>query len=533
VDEINRPARLVGQAGLSRVQIGDWIDMAARRSPDRACFVSDAGPRSFAEVRDRVHRLASGLQRMGMAPGERVAVLATDSPEYVETVLALFKVGAVAVPLNFRLSPPEIATLLRAAEASWIFIGDRYVADVLRLRPDLPHLRQLIGYEGTPGTLAYDAVLTAGAGGDLAEAYVADEDILILAFTSGTTGLPKGVMQSHRMWKTLTSNAVLEYNFRPDELRYSASPLYHVAGLGLVLDAIVRGATSLIVPQWDPAALLPWFRRGLTGVFLVPTMISALLRQPDVTPADFATLRSCFYGGAPMSPDLLRAAMDMMKCDFYNGFGAGTEAGMQTVLRPEDHVRALAGHPHLLGSVGRPGFNVDLRIWDDDNTEVPIGTIGEIVTRSDMVMSGYLGQPGKTAEVVVDGWFKGGDLGYLDDEGYLYLAGRKDDMIIRGGENVYPIEIESVLAAYPGVTECVVVGAPDTFWGETVRAHVALADGARATPEDIQRFCRERLAGYKVPEQVRIHGEALPKNASGKVLRRLLRETSIEESQIA
>ncbi|MEV0128493.1 AMP-binding protein [Dactylosporangium sp. NPDC050688] len=519
-----RPARLVGQAGLSRVQIGEWIDMAARRAPERACFVSAAGQRTFAEVRDRVHRLARGLQQMGMTPGDRVAILATDSPEYVETFLALVKIGAVAVPLNYRLSPAEIATLLRAAEASWIFVGDRYVPDVLRLQPDLPYLQHLVGFDGTPGTTGFADVLASGEDGDLREAYVADEDILVLAFTSGTTGLPKGVMQSHRMWKNMCSNAVLEYSFRPDELRYSASPLYHVAGLGLVLDAISRNATSLLVPQWDPAVLLPWFRKGLTGVFLVPTMISALLQQPGVAREDFATLRSVFYGAAPMSPDLLRSAMDMMNCDFYNGFGAGTEAGMQTVLRPEDHVRALAGHPHLLGSVGRPGFNIDLQIWDDDNKEVPIGTVGEIVTRSDMVMSGYFGQPEKTAEVIVDGWFKGGDLGYLDEEGYLYLAGRKDDMIIRGGENVYPIEIESVLAAYPGVAECAVVGAPDPFWGEIVRAHVALADGAQATPDDIQRFCRERLAKYKVPDQIRIHDEALPKNATGKVLRRLLRE---------
>jgi fatty-acyl-CoA synthase len=508
---------------LSRVEIGQWIDMAARRSPNRACFISAAGPRSFAEVRDRIRSLALGLQRMGMAPGERVAILATDSPEWVEAFLALVKVGAVVVPLNYRLSPAEIATLLSAAEASWIFIGDRYVADVRDRQPDLPYLRHLIGLDGSPGTTAYDAVRALGADGEPHEEPTTDEDILALAFTSGTTGLPKGVLQSHRMWKNMCSNAVLEYGFRPDELRYSASPLYHVAGLGLVLDAISRSSTSLLVPQWDPAVLLPWFRKGLTGVFLVPTMISALLREPDVTPADFATLRSVFYGAAPMSPDLLRTAMEMMNCDFYNGFGAGTEAGMQTVLRPEDHVRALAGHPHLLGSVGRPGFNIDLQIWDEHNQEVPAGTVGEIVTRSDMVMSGYLGQPEKTAEVVVDGWFKGGDLGYLDDDGYLYLAGRKHDMIIRGGENIYPIEIETVLAAYPGVVECAVVGVPDAFWGETVRAHVTLADGARVTPADIRRFCRERLARYKVPDQIRIHTDPLPKNATGKVLRRLLR----------
>jgi acyl-CoA synthetase (AMP-forming)/AMP-acid ligase II len=294
--------------------------------------------------------------------------------------------------------------------------------------------------------------------------------------------------------------------------------------MNLVFKMIVRGSTSLIIPQWDPARLLPWFRQGLTGVFLVPTMIAALLEQPDISPGDFKTLRGVFYGAAPMTPTLLVRAMEMMNCEFFNGFGAGTEAGMQTILTPEDHLRALAGQTHLLGSVGRPGYNIDLQIWDDDNNEVPVGTVGEIVTRSDLVMSGYYKQPEKTAEVIVNGWFKGGDLGYLDEHGYLYLAGRKDDMIIRGGENVYPIEIEETLAAYPGVFECAVVGVPDPFWGESVRAHIVMTDGHTATPEQIQDFCRQRLAKYKVPDHITIHPQGLPKNASGKILRRVLRE---------
>lgn len=523
--QITRPARLTGRR-LSRIQIGEWIDMAAKRSPDRACFVTASGSRTFAEVRDRVHRLTRGLREMGVAQGDRVAILDTDSPEYVEAVLALFKLGAVAVPLNFRLSPAEITTLLRTAEASCLFIGDRYAAYLPRLRPELEHLRHVIGFAGSAGTVPFNEVLARGADGEPYQAEVDDEDIVALAFTSGTTGLPKGVMQSHRMWKTMVTNAVLEYRFLRDEFRYSASPLFHVAGLSLVLNAITRSSASLIVPQWNPAELLPWFRKGLTDVFLVPTMISDLLRLPDVRPEDFATLRSVFYGAAPMTPSLLTRAMEVMRCDFYNGFGAGTEAGMQTVLTPEDHVRALNGHPHLLKSVGRPGFNIDLQIWDADGNELPVGEVGEIVTRSDMVMSGYYGQPEKTAEVIKDGWFKGGDLGYLDEEGYLYLAGRKDDMIIRGGENVYPLEIETVLSAHPAVVECAVVGVPDPHWGETVRAHVVLAAGSTVPPEELRRYCGERLARYKVPDQIRIHPGALPRNASGKVLHRVLREQS-------
>jgi fatty-acyl-CoA synthase len=518
-----RPPKLVGQK-YSGILVGEWIDMTARRTPDLACFVTETETLTFAQVRDRVARLAAGLQRMGLEQGERVAVLSTDRPEYMEVAMAVLKLGGVLVPLNYRLQPAEIETLLRAAEATWIFAEERYVAPLLEMAPRLEYLDVIVGFDDTAETTPYGEISATGADGIYQAAFVADEDIIMLAFTSGTTGLPKGVMQSHRMWKTLLANSILEYRFLREEFRYTASPMYHVAGILLVFKMIVRGSTSLIIPQWDPARLLPWFRKGLTGVFLVPTMIAALLEQPDITPQDFTALRGVFYGAAPMTPTLLVRALEMFRCELFNGFGAGTEAGMQTILTPEDHLRALAGQTHLLGSVGRPGYNIDLQIWDENNNEVPTGTVGEIVTRSDMVMSGYYRQPDKTAEVIVNGWFKGGDLGYLDEHGYLYLAGRKNDMIIRGGENIYPIEIEETLAAYPGVLECAVVGTPDPFWGENVRAHLVFTTGHTATPEQIQNFCRERLAKYKVPDQITIHEHGLPKNASGKILRRVLRE---------
>ncbi|GAA1850479.1 long-chain fatty acid--CoA ligase [Pseudonocardia ailaonensis] len=518
-----RPERLTGRR-WSQTQVSGWIDVAARRCPDRACLVTPERSLTFAEVLGHVRALASALQRRGLRAGERVAILDTDSPEYIETILAVLKLGAVIVPLNYRLAPGEIETLLRAAEATWIVVGERYVPAVLEMAPRLDYLHGVVGFDGTPGTLAYTDLLSEGAGGELVEARVEEEDILALAFTSGTTGLPKGVMQSQRMWKHITSNSMLEYRFTWDEFRYSGSPLFHVAGMNQVLKAICRGSTSLLLRQWDPAALLPWFRRGLTGVFLVPTMLSALLDQPGVSREDFAALRSMYYGAAPMSPALLRRAMDLMDVDFFNGFGAGTEAGMQSVLTPEDHRRALAGQTHLLGSVGRPGHDIDLRIVDDDGSELPPGEVGEIVTRSDMTMSGYAGQPEKTAGTFSDGWFSGGDLGHLDEEGYLYLDGRKSDMIIRGGENVYPPEIEEVLGVHPGVAECAVVGRPDDYWGEIVEAHLVPAPGAVLDPEELAGFCRARLARYKVPERYRLHDDPLPKNAAGKVLRRVLRE---------
>ncbi len=521
--ELDRPEPLRGGPPMSRIMVGEWLEMTAKRTPELRCFVlADGSSRTFAEVRDRVNALIRALVHHGVRQGDRVAILSTDCSEYVETMLAFMKMGVTAVPLNFRLHPREVETLMRTAKAAWAFVSDRYVALMRELQPSLPDLVQIVAFDGESDLTSYAELMASDPGGRTPVFEVADDDILTLAFTSGTTGLPKGVMQSHRMIKMQSANSMIEYRFMRDEFRYSASPLYHVAGMGLIVKCVARGMTSLILPQWDPAVAIEWFRKGLTGVFLVPTMINGLLQVPGIQPSDFATLKSVFYGAAPMSPNLLVRAMEMMHCDFYNGFGAGTEAGMQTVLTPEDHVRALNGATHLLGSIGRPGYSIDLQIWDEDCNEVAQGDVGEIVTRSDMVMSGYLDQPELTSHAVVDGWFRGGDMAWQDEEGYLYLAGRKNDMIIRGGENVYPIEIESVLADYPGIVECAVIGAADVHWGEIVRAYLTLAPGVTLDEDDLRGFCRSRLAGYKVPAEICL-AEQLPKNASGKILKRELR----------
>jgi acyl-CoA synthetase (AMP-forming)/AMP-acid ligase II len=508
---------------LSRVMVGEWLDMTAVRTPDLRCYVvEDGSSRTFAEVCERVHALVRSLVHHGVRQGDRVAILSTDCPEYVEVCLAFLKMGVTAVPLNFRLAAGEVETLMRTARASWAFVSSRYAELMVSIQPRLPDLQCIVKFDGDADLPTFDDLLASDPGGPTPEFVVGEEDVLTLAFTSGTTGLPKGVMQSQRMIKVTASTGMIEYRFQRDEFRYSASPLYHVAGFGLIVKCVVRGMTSLILPQWDPVKALDWIRGGLTGVFLVPTMINSLLQVPGVKRSDFATLRSVFYGAAPMSPNLLTRAMEMMDCTFYNGFGAGTEAGGQTVLTPEDHVRAMNGATHLLGSIGRPIYGVDLQIWDDDNNEVKRGDVGEIVTRSDMVMSGYLGQPEMTSNAVVNGWFRGGDLAWQDEEGYLYLAGRKNDMIIRGGENIYPIEIETVLADHPSIAECSVIGARDEHWGEIVRAYVNLRPGTTLDEDELRAFCRERLASYKVPAEIRVVGE-LPKNASGKILKRELR----------
>ncbi len=257
---------------------------------------------------------------------------------------------------------------------------------------------------------------------------------------------------------------------------------------------------------------------------MVPTMVSALLADPNVDAAEYTRLRSIIYGAAPMPPAVLRRAIEVFGCEFVNAFGAGTETGLQTVLSSADHRRAAAGEEHLLGSIGKPAYGVDLRLVDDAGVDVPRGEVGEIITRNAQTMSGYLDQPEATAEALADGWFRAGDLAYMDDENYLYLAGRRTDMIIRGGENIYPIEVEDALCTHDDVAESAVVGAPDEHWGEIVVAFLVAEKGRHIKVEAVLAHCREQLAAYKVPTRIEVV-DSLPLNASGKVLRRELKDS--------
>jgi acyl-CoA synthetase (AMP-forming)/AMP-acid ligase II len=508
------------------VGVGEWITLSAQRHPDKACFVyADGTQHTFGEIDGRVNRLADALRAEGFARGDRIAVLALDSHRYIETVLAAMKIGATYMPLNWRLARGEVATLAAKGEPRGLFFDSRYAPLVDGLGDDVKALQLMVCYDTStdagPG-LAYETLIAGGEDRE-PEQDATDDDLFGLAFTSGTTGLPKGVMQSRRMIRNMVTACLIDYRAKSEDLRYCASPLFHVTGSAMMLMGVALGYTSLITPQFDPDATIRYLQEDrLTACFLVPTMISMLLQRPELEGRRCERLELMMYGAAPMSAGLLKRAIDTFDCDFLNLFGAGTEAGLQTILTVEDHRRAMAGETQLLGSIGRAATSIALKITDEDLNEVPIGTVGEITTRSDMVMDGYLDMPEETARSLRDGWFRAGDLAYRDEDGYLYLAGRKNDMIIRGGENVYPIEIESVLADHPAVALVSVVGVPDEKWGETVRAWLVLRPGTTVDAAELTAFCRARLATYKVPSDFRVE-PALPMNASGKILKRELR----------
>lgn len=504
-----------------RIRVGDYLRLSAQRYPDVACFVfADGTEQSFAETNIRVNRLADAMTNRGVSKGDKVAIVATDCSGYVEVLLACMKLGAVYVPLNNRLAEAELLTLLRRARPTMLFVTERYLDVARNLSSQVEGLHHLIDFDQSIGEEAYEALVASGE--DIEpDVDVRDDDVIGLAFTSGTTGLPKGVLQSQKMLKSLIVNMSIDYEIQPDEFRYTASPTFHIAGQAMILMHIWRGFPTLILPQFDPREVLRWMQSGrLTGVFLVPTMISTLLDLPEAAVGSYPALKSIIYGASPISPTLLRKAIETFDCNLVNAFGAATEGGLQTVMGSADHKRAVAGETHLLGSIGKPAFGVELRIVDESGKDVPRGQTGEIITRSDAVMNGYLEMPEETTRAIQDGWFWGGDLAYQDEDGFLYLAGRSKDMIIRGGENIYPIEIETVISEFPGVAQVAVVGEPDDHWGEIVVAYVTSERDIDL--DDLQRVCRERLAAYKVPAKFVVVPE-MPLNASGKILKRELR----------
>ena len=366
----------------------------------------------------------------------------------------------------------------------------------------------------------------------IVEGCTQDEDILALPLTSGTTGTPKGVMQSQRMIKAVTMQGVVELGLKPDDFAYSGAPMFHISGMGHIFYHLARGASSLILPQFDVDTVLHWRQKGgLTRCMLIPSMVISLLEHQDVRNASYDNLRAIMYGGAPIAPSVIREMIDVFQCDLFNGFGAGTEAGGQAMFNPDDHRRALDGQEGLLGSIGKAIFGVDLKLCDSDGNEVPRGSVGEIHTRSDTVMSGYLNQPELTAASFHDGWFHAGDMAYVDESGYLHLEGRSDDMIIRGGENVYPVEIEDTLSDHPAIREVAVIGVDDDHWGQIVAAVVVVRPGASFDLAQMRAHCDGRIASYKIPTRLEVV-ESLPKNPTGKILKRQIR-TSLSSPAVS
>ena len=466
--------------------------------------------RSFAELDAATSRLASVLISRGARAGDRVAVLSKNRAEYVDAILAASKMGATLVGLNWRLSPREIAEILADADAALI-LADETGAALLPASPGAPVLR--FGAE-------LDAATAAAEPRDPGHEGMPEEVALIL-YTSGTTGLPKGAMLTNE-GMSHTARLAEAWGMGPDAVNLVAMPLFHIGGCGYGSATMMAGGHTVLMAEVDvPAILRAIPEHRVTHTFLVPAVVQMLLNAPEAAGADLSTLELLMYGASPMGDVLLRRAMEAFGCRFMHAYGMTETAGTVVILRPEDH-DPDGPRAGLLKSCGRTLPLVELWVVDPATShDAAQGGVGEIWLRTRMLMAGYWRNAAATAEAVGEGgWFRTGDAAYLDEEGHVFLFDRYKDMIISGGENIYPAEIENVLNGHPAVAEVGVIGVPHEKWGERPLAVVVLRAAAEAG--ELIAYARGNLATYKCPDWVRIV-DALPRNASGKLLKPELR----------
>jgi len=517
--------------------ITEFLDLSAMLVLERTAIAFEGKRYSYAQLKERVNRLADSLSKLGLGKGERAAIIEVNCNEYVEACFATVKLGAIFVPLNFRIREEELKYLVNKAEPRVLFVGSRYADMVNGAKTQLPSVEHFIIIGGKDkGMLGYNGLIASGLPEEKSFAQVADEDTVMLMFTAGTTGFPKGVPQDSNSYSTYVLSSVNPPDMEaPAETNVLCMPLYHVAGMQALMAGIYGGRTIALMRQFDEKE---WFetvqREKATRVMLVPTMLKRVVDSPDFDKYDLSSVRVVTYGAAACPYEVLKKTIECFPGRaLINAFGGTETSSTIAALRAEDQI--ITGKEseaerekklkRLASSIGLPLDDVEIQVRDEEGRELPTGEMGEIVVRGPRIMKGYWRDEEKTQKAFTpDGWYRTGDMGYKDEEGYIYLTGRGDDVIVRGGENIGPDEVESVLYSHPKVEEAAVIGVKDLEWGQQIRAIVRLKPGETATEEEIIGFCRPRLAGYKRPSSIILVKEELPKTSTGKVLRRVLRE---------
>ncbi|MFG2452570.1 long-chain fatty acid--CoA ligase [Streptomyces sp. NPDC048512] len=489
--------------------LGSWPARRARKTPHRTALIHGDSTTDYAELHTRSTRLAHALRALGVRPGDRIAYLGPNHPSYLESLFASGVLGAVFVPLNPRLAGPEIAHQLTDSGARALV----YAPGLTGLVAGLPGGGEVRTYIDVGRT--YEELI-AGASEEPIDQPVTADDTCIIMYTSGTTGRPKGAMLTHGNLTWNAVNVLVDHDLTADERALVSAPLFHTAGLNmLTLPVILKGGTCVLTESFDPAATLDLVERHrITFMFGVPTMFDRVARHPRWAEADLSSLRILTCGGSPV-PTPLIAAYQRRGLTFLQGYGM-TEAAPGTLFLDAEHAVEKAG------SAGVPHFFSDVRVVRPDLTPVGAGETGEVVVRGPHVMPGYWGLPEETAAVFTDGWFRSGDAARVDDDGYVFIVDRLKDMIISGGENIYPAEIEDLLLAHPGIAECAVIGVADSRWGEVPRAVVVPRAGAELDPDEVLASLAGSLARYKIPKSVVVTDE-LPRTASGKLLKSRVR----------
>ncbi len=505
--------------------LADMVRARANSRGDAIAFEFEERLTTFRQLDQNTNRVANALIALGVKPRERIAYLGKNSDAYFELLLGAMKANVVMAPVNWRLAGPEIAFIVEDCRAPALFVGPEFVEMIDRIRPQLPSVRTFIATESTAsGWFNYTAWRDAQSSDD-PNVPIDRQDIAIQLYTSGTTGKPKGAMLSHANFFNLVESGQGEkpdWNiWTEDDVSLVAMPIFHIGGSGWGVLGLYHGARGVIAREFDPTRVLDFFEQsGITKLFMVPAAMQFVVRQPRARSVDFSRLKYMLYGASPIPAALLKECIEVFGCGFVQMYGMTETTGTIVALPPEDHVEGL----ERMRSAGKALPGVELAILDANGNKLPSGEVGEIATRSGSNMAGYWNMPEATAKTLdKDGWLRTGDAGYMDKDGYLYIHDRIKDMIISGGENIYPAEVESAICDHPDVAEAAVIGVPDDKWGEAVKAIVVMKPGKEATASDIVNFTRERIAGFKTPKSVEFIA-ALPRNPSGKILRRHLRD---------
>jgi len=487
------------------------------------------GDRSFTytQMVDRARRLAAALRGLGLATGDRVAILDANSFRYVEAYYACALAGLVIVPLNSRLAPPELEYMLNDVGARALLTSPPFFGQVTALRPSLPALQCVVALEEAgqlEGALDYEALLAAAAP-LAAPAEIAPGDTLQIYYTGGTTGMPKGVCLTHECVVLTALDSILGMRFVPADVWLHAAPLFHLADAWAVWCLPMVGGRQ-VVAKFEPELILRTIAaERVTKTVLPTTLLNMFASHPLAKQCDLTSLDLIMFGGSPTPLGILRRAQETVPCGYTHCYGITECGGVATLLAPEaftSDANEIDRERHR--SAGHPSPHIGLAVLDDDLRPVPQGEVGEIALSGPRIMKEYWRKPRETAAALRGGWYLTGDLGYVDAEGYVYVIDRKKDMIITGGENVYPIDVENVLSAHPQVLEVAVIGVPDERWGEAVTAIVVPREGAAPDAAELTAYCRARVASYKVPKRIVFSSEPLPKTGPSKVAKRLLRE---------
>jgi long-chain acyl-CoA synthetase len=502
--------------------VGDITRHHAMSRPDQVAIHFEGQRITFGELDRRANQVANGMIGEGLRPQARIAILSKNVPAFFELWFGAAKADLVLVPVNFRLAPPEVAYVIADAGAELLFVGADFYPLVEKVAHEMKSVRRIIALDAPHGSWTSYADWLAQQSASDPGRKIAPKNCAIQMYTSGTTGHPKGAQLSHANLLTLLPGAMRQLGrWHDKDVSLVCMPLFHIGGSGWGLIGFYRGVESVLMRDADPAAILrliPEFR--ITKAFMVPALILFILQNTQSKTTDFSSLELILYGASPAPVELVRNALKVFGCGLMQVYGLTETTGAITCLPPEDHDERFA---ERLKSCGKAMTGIDIRVVDAGGKEMPTGEVGEIVTRSPQNMMGYWNQPEATKRAIRGDWFHTGDAGYLDKDGYIYIYDRVKDMIISGGENIYPAEVESALFSHPAVADVAVIGVPDDKWGESVKAIVVKKPGTDVSPEELMTFARERIAGYKVPSSVDFV-TTLPRTPTGKILKRELRK---------